>query len=76
MPVVAVAPQRKLVQLMEDAGLAAYCVELQEFSAGGLIRCLAGALDNESQLRPQVRDRAERFRKALAPMYDDIATRA
>jgi len=71
-PVVAVAPQRKVTQLMDDAGLADYCVELQNVTAADLIRCIAAALDNESQLRSQVRVQAEFFRKDLRHTYDDI----
>ncbi len=71
-PVVAVAAQRKVARLMEDAGLADYCVELQNVTATDLIRCIAAALDNELRLRSQVRDCAERFRGALVQTYDDI----
>ena len=72
-PVVAVAPLRKVTQLMEDVGLGAYCVELQSVTAADLIHRISTAMENESQVRGEIERRTQRFRRDLAKTYDDVA---
>ena len=75
-PVVALAPLRKVTQLMGDVGLAAYCVDLQNVTAADLVPRIAAALQNEPQLRAQVQDHTENFYRVLATVFDDIAAMA
>ena len=75
-PVVAVAPQRKVTQLMDDAGLAEYCIDLKAVTADDLIPRIANALDNERRLRAHVRECTNRFRYTLVKTFDEIAALA
>ena len=71
-PVVAISPQRKVAQLMEDVGLADYRVELQNFAPADLIDRIRAALDEGPHLRQRVRERTQVFSAALSKTYDDV----
>lgn len=71
-PVVAVAALRKVRQLMHDAGLADYCVDLRSDPAEALIARIARALEREGELREQVQHYVRRSRCALAQTYDEL----
>jgi polysaccharide pyruvyl transferase WcaK-like protein len=71
-PVIALAPVRKVSQLMQDAGMRDYCVELQRVSSESLLPRMASVLQHQGELRCQVREYVEQSRFALIRTYDDI----
>lgn len=73
-PVLALSHLPKVSSLMRDAGLADYCVALQNFSAPDLTQRALRALDQVGPLRTHVRSTSTQWRNQLQSTFDDVVT--
>jgi len=68
-PVIAISFHHKCASLMSDMGLAEYCHDINHMNAGRLIEQFEGVEKNAEKLKPVIRQRVERSRKALDEQY-------
>jgi polysaccharide pyruvyl transferase WcaK-like protein len=71
-PVIALASHAKSESLMRSMGLADYCLDVDGFSAGDLIRLFRRLEEEADELEPQVERQTARFRRAVEAQYEAI----
>lgn len=73
-PVVAIAYIRKVSQVMVDAKISEYCIELRDSTAKRITAMVHVALDNQVNLRHHIDTMNAQFRTALEREYEAIVT--
>jgi polysaccharide pyruvyl transferase WcaK-like protein len=71
-PVIAVASHPKSESLMRSMGLAGYCLDVDGFSAGELIRRFRRLEEEAGELESQVERQTALFRRAVEAQYEAI----
>jgi polysaccharide pyruvyl transferase WcaK-like protein len=71
-PVVALAYNRKQIDLMESMGQQAYCVDIDRFEVAELVEQLRALERNRDAIRAELRKRVARCRERLAQQYDHV----
>jgi polysaccharide pyruvyl transferase WcaK-like protein len=71
-PVIAISFHQKCASLMSDMGLADYRHDINQMNAWRLIEQFQAAEKNAEKLKPFIRERVERSRKALDEQYKII----
>lgn len=72
-PVVAIAPMRKMRQLMHDMSLDDFCVPLPEADLRHLLELVERVTQTRTPLRAQIAQRVSRLRMELETLYDALA---
>jgi polysaccharide pyruvyl transferase WcaK-like protein len=75
-PVLAIAPARKVTQLMQDAGLAADVLALQEVTLDGVLDAAAALQRRRATVVAQIEAYLADCRNRLSTAYDAVAARA
>jgi polysaccharide pyruvyl transferase WcaK-like protein len=72
-PVVALSHHPKVAALMNDLGLAKYCVQdLRSFDAGQLTQTFEALVADEDQIRGRMTERLAAYRGRLAGQFDEL----
>lgn len=71
-PVLALAYNRKQIDLMELMGQQAYCLDIDRFEVGELVERFERMQRDRDAICGQLRERVERCRRRLAEQYDRV----
>ena len=72
-PVVALSHHPKVAALMNDLGLAGYCVrDLRSFDVEGLTATFQALVDDQDQIRSRMAERLAVYRGRLAGQFDEL----
>jgi polysaccharide pyruvyl transferase WcaK-like protein len=68
-PVIAISFHHKCESLMSAMGLSAYCLDINDLKADGLIEKFCDLKTNATKLKPLTREKIREFREALDDQY-------
>ena len=71
-PSIAISFHHKCSSLMSQMGLAQYCQDIHRLNAERLIEQFCDLEKNADTLKPQIKNKAEEFRRALDEQYERI----
>lgn len=71
-PVLAISHHPKVATLMEDIGLADYCVDIRAFDPDLVIKKFLRLLDNQERIKSQMADKLAQYRKSLSVQFDNL----
>jgi polysaccharide pyruvyl transferase WcaK-like protein len=74
-PVLALSFQSKIDSLMQDAGLADYCLPISSFTPEALVQTFSTLQAQRAVLAEQIARRSQAYRAALSEQYDGIFQR-